>query len=158
MRHLKKFNESKQLDKERLRDFCEESLAYLMDDGLHILIEWQAAVLNSNSTSSYMRLIISFSPPFTSSRKSWSELKDQIIPFLIRLNRKYDLHVIDQNKDDKDCNIGLRIYNDNCTNIYVWYTCSSVFCYTTIDFLISDCMEQESKIASMVIEIKGEKL
>ena len=36
MKHIKPFNESKENLKEELQDFCETSLAYLLDNGYNV--------------------------------------------------------------------------------------------------------------------------
>lgn len=98
MRHLKRFNES--LDdnfKEELQEFCELNLAYLLDDqeidarlipvvgGFRLLIE-----LNQNP-------------------KLWDEIKDHMIPFLIRLSNQYELRPY-ANKGGK--NVAIEVTRD----------------------------------------------
>jgi hypothetical protein len=98
MRHLKRFNES--LDdnfKEELQEFCELNLAYLLDDqevdvrlipvvgGFRLLIE-----LNQNP-------------------QLWDEIKDHMIPFLIRLSNQFELRPY-PNKDGK--NVAIEVTRD----------------------------------------------
>lgn len=87
MRYLKMFNEKLNLnDKVDLLDFCETSLAYLMDDGFSIdckfsnvrngvvIIELEK-IDNLNQRSSFL----------------WDQVKDYYIPFLQLLNKRYDI-------------------------------------------------------------------
>jgi len=93
MRHLKRFNES--LDKEplivkvfkdELKDFCETNLAYLLDDDVRVCVD--------SLTSIVVRIVFD-------QNKTWDEVKDQIIPFLIRLNNKYEIEKFFSKKEIK---------------------------------------------------------
>jgi hypothetical protein len=77
MKHIKPFNEA--LDenfREELKDFCETNLAYLLDEG-RLLIEKSITLI---------RVQLSFDRD-----KDWDEIKDHMIPFLIRLTNKYEV-------------------------------------------------------------------
>jgi hypothetical protein len=91
MKHLKPFNEDlnkhDQLFKEDLQEFCGMNLAYLIDEGVDVeLIE--GSVIPSNK---YQSIRIK-----THETKSWNDIKDHMIPFLTRLNNKYEIrdHVV----------------------------------------------------------------
>jgi hypothetical protein len=86
MKHLKRFNESKDNFKEELREFCENNLAYLLDEGKLLvddLFPVQAGT-HQNTRNNLVRVQISFDR-----YKDWNDVKDHIIPFLIRLTNKY---------------------------------------------------------------------
>ena len=83
---LEQSNESSEgLTEEQIVDFCEINLAYLMDDGLRVLVSELAEPFLLSSeykvTLSFRRVI----------NKKWIEIKDQIIPFLTHLRNEYDL-------------------------------------------------------------------
>jgi len=79
MRYLRKYNESNSagLNELEIKDFCEINLAYLMDDGLRVLVE----EYDLEVTLSF-RLVAS---------KRWGQIKDQVIPFLTHLRNSYNL-------------------------------------------------------------------
>jgi hypothetical protein len=84
MKHLKRFNEDmdnhQQVFKEELRDFCETNLAYLLDDA-------ELRIVESPGGWSELHLIrILLNEP-----KRWVEIKDHMIPFLTRLDNKYEI-------------------------------------------------------------------
>ena len=79
MKHIKRFNEA--LDenfREELQDFCELNLAYLLDEGTEIKIEYQYSTMHM--------LTITLDEP-----TGWPSIKDHMIPFLIILNNQYDI-------------------------------------------------------------------
>ena len=74
MKHLKKFNEN--VDTFELKDFCEANLAYLLDEGGKVEVHTFGSdtLLQINITNS-----------------TWSNIKDHMIPFLIRLKNNYQI-------------------------------------------------------------------
>jgi hypothetical protein len=87
MKHIKPFNEA--LDenfREELQDFCETNLAYLLDEGIEVnVILGEHGNTNLTDFERYLiRIMIK-------EDKSWNEIKDQMIPFLTRLSRKYEI-------------------------------------------------------------------
>ena len=81
MKYLKPFNENTDNFKEELQDFCDNNLAYLLDEGTEI------QVIESPGGWSELHLIrILLDQP-----KRWNEIKDHIIPFLTRLVSKYEI-------------------------------------------------------------------
>ena len=81
--------------KDKLKDYCETNLAYLVDEG------FQIRVGQVNSSSSLLNKLIHIQikyekTPSTLSRDDfeWSEVKDHIIPFILRLERKYEIEKI----------------------------------------------------------------
>ncbi len=99
MKHLKRFNEA--LDKSgnralfrafkaELKEFCEDNLAYLLDEVAEVNVsdssDWDEY---STVVEDDVKLTISlYRHPST-----WDEIKNHIIPFLIRLDKlNYELH------------------------------------------------------------------
>lgn len=93
MKHLKSFNEdiTSFSFEEDLQEFCEINLAYLLDEG-RLLIEKSITLI---------RVQLSFDRD-----KDWDEIKDHMIPFLIRLTNKYE--VIEKNTENVDVYIFTR--------------------------------------------------
>ena len=74
--YLKRYNEG--VSHEDIEYFCETSLAYLLDEGVVVRVD--------NYDRSEEEVTINFYDKMT-----WNDCKDQVIPFLIRLTRKYEL-------------------------------------------------------------------
>lgn len=89
MRYIKSFKENNENLKEELLDLCEGSLAYLIDDGIKVDIEYnngpEHGILANNEYGYWVTINLSENP------KEWSEIKDHMIPFLTRLNNKYQM-------------------------------------------------------------------
>jgi len=90
MRHLKRFNESTDdIFKEELQEFCEMNLAYLLDEGVEVEVKETpglSAALNLNwYNPQTIKITLQDNP------KLWSEIKDHMIPFLIRLDNEYKI-------------------------------------------------------------------
>ena len=86
MRYIKRYNEdnSEGLDEQEIKDFCEMNLAYLLDDGLRVLVSpdyFDLKVIDYKVTLSF-RLF---------ANKRWGQIKDHVIPFLTHLRNEYDL-------------------------------------------------------------------
>lgn len=79
MKHLRKFNESL---KEELLDFCETNLAYLLDEGFKVRI-------SKFEGDDYHQIMLGTSEPINF---LWSEVKDQVLPFLHFLFKDYELY------------------------------------------------------------------
>ena len=103
MRYIKLFNEARvegtrmtqwyQPDQgEELLDFSMDNLAYLMDDGYKVIVETSSDVYDA------IRIRKGdgnpFVPPYNRQAFNWNEVKDIILPYLIRVDRKYDLEVV----------------------------------------------------------------
>jgi hypothetical protein len=84
MKHLKRFNEdiTSFNFEEELQDFCEMNLAYLMDDDTKIQIVEQPG---GHQDLHQIRILLD-------EPKRWNEIKDHIIPFLTRLDNKYEIN------------------------------------------------------------------
>jgi len=81
MRYLKRFNES--INEYDLKDYCETNLAYLMDEGLKVKIEYEGDM--------YVELSLYQS----GHGRPWLEIKDQIMPFLYRFNNVYEINSLE---------------------------------------------------------------
>jgi uncharacterized protein YqkB len=85
LHYLKRFNEAKEETKlteeqvEELKDLCETSLVYLLDEDFELNIDSRYPGLTGN-VSFYLKRKSGF---------TWNEIKDYFIPFLQRLSNKY---------------------------------------------------------------------
>lgn len=88
MKHLKRFNERLQPDEvDELKDFCETSLAYLVDEGFDISCDLDKYLqLSLPGKSPFLFRYGSAKDPF-----NWNDIKDHFIPFLQLLSRRYEL-------------------------------------------------------------------
>ena len=84
MIYLKGFNESlSSSQKDELKDFCETSLAYLIDEGFEVRL-----ITDFSDTTVRVSLLKPIDGRV--SRFNWNEVKDYYIPFLQLLSRRYD--------------------------------------------------------------------
>jgi hypothetical protein len=96
MKHLKKFNENLQSDEvEQLKDFCETSLAYLLDDGYNVSLFIRDKVKYPGKNHVIVSLgLPKYKTPSSAldyGRFHWNDVKDYYIPFLQMLQRRYEL-------------------------------------------------------------------
>ena len=102
MKHLKRFNESlknvSEEDYQELKDFCETSLAYLIDDynyNLTVKKRTYGDPAKSDVVVSITPARVMVAPGVTpvagSESIQWSEVSDYVIPFLTLLERRYEL-------------------------------------------------------------------
>ena len=96
MKHLKPFNENKENLVEEVQDFCNNSLAYLLDEGYDISISLRDKVYSRGvKISDKQHLIVSLGLPANSEGYfklfSWNDVKDSYIPFIQMLVRRYEL-------------------------------------------------------------------
>jgi hypothetical protein len=80
MRYLRKFNESADGGFSDFKKFCEDSLAYLIDDGFRVKVDAEDNTLSI--------LIHKFSFP-NWTNFTWDDVKDDVIPLLELLKEKY---------------------------------------------------------------------
>jgi hypothetical protein len=85
MRYLKKFNES--VSKEDLQDFCESSLAYLMDEGFTVSIMGGDDPRTRLPRGQFNIFLQKEAREFF----KWDDVKDYYIPFLKLLSNRYDI-------------------------------------------------------------------
>lgn len=83
MKYLKKFNETNISEGiEEVKDFCEMSLVYLMDEGLEVNVQKYTTSLQGIEQPLLISILLD-------EPKHWSEIGDHMIPFLTLLQRKY---------------------------------------------------------------------
>lgn len=85
MKHLRKFNEGL---KEELQDFCETYLAYLIDEGFKVRI-------SKFEGDDFHQIMLGYATDgsgYGSNNRLWSEMKDQVLPFLHFLFKDYELY------------------------------------------------------------------
>ena len=100
MKHLKMFNESLTPDEvDELKDFCETSLAYLLDDGYQVSVSVRDKV-KYPFTNQYVTIckekqhtIVSLGLKGKMGYRlfDWNDVKDYYIPFIQMLQRRYEL-------------------------------------------------------------------
>jgi len=109
MKYIKKFEslEDRYSKNQELKDFCEASLAWLLDEG------FEFSIIKISGGKELIRLIKrkndnSLSPMFYYNKlEHWklSEISDHFIPFLQKLSSKYDVRcIVDTN--DRNEHIG----------------------------------------------------
>ena len=106
MKYIKNFEslEDRYSKNQELKDFCEASLAWLLDDG------FEFTVFKLSDDKEIIRLIKRKSDnslPNYNHLENWklSEISDHFIPFLQKLSSKYDLRcIVDTN--DRNEHIG----------------------------------------------------
>jgi hypothetical protein len=121
MKYLKGFNESKIIDTSshelfisKLEDFCEESLAYLLDEGYYF---------NISDNGDYSKIRFTF----RGKNIIWNDIKDDFSPFLELLREKYDI----DNRETEEVLIWARPEKKSDGSHY----------YFSIDELLNDEME-----------------
>jgi hypothetical protein len=92
--------------KTELQDYCETNLAYLMDEGFKVrvgqnisahLVDNSGSQMKFNTNPSYHNVsiqIIKKNSLTTDDEREdfeWNDVKDHVIPFILRLERKYDI-------------------------------------------------------------------
>lgn len=128
MKHLKPFNESKENLKEELQDFCDNSLAYLYDEGYTISLSVRDQVKYPGKN----HIVVSLGLPEENhvpttygngyQKFNWQDVKDYYIPFLQLLVRRYELQP----------------YLDDTAQVYLQFNTISGFRYLTLDAVIND--------------------
>jgi len=98
MKHIRKFNESVYNVQDELTEFTNNSLAYLIDDGINIIVE------NWNTVTEEYRILLMVWP-IGHGKTKWDNMKDDVIPFLTVLNTRYNLITVKiayTNNEDAD--------------------------------------------------------
>jgi hypothetical protein len=142
-RNLNSYNESNSegLTEEQVQDFCEMNLAYLMDDGLKILVSpdyFDLKIIDYKVTLSF-RLF---------ANKRWSQIKDHVIQFLTHLRNEYELLAEERG-----------LYQTFVSNIRIDMI-GSVTTYPewfNIDDVILEKIDDEHKVSTIQFKIKGKK-
>lgn len=156
MRYIKSYNESNSegLNEEEVRDFCETHLAYLMDDGLRILVSpdyFDLKVIDYKVTLSF-RLFVN---------KRWGQIKDQVIPFLTHLRNGYDLVTMDRRLVSPSGGNSRRVIVTRAVRIEIVGLESTYSDWFNIDDIISEKivpasrLRDDYKIYTIQFKIKG---
>jgi hypothetical protein len=85
MKHLRRFDESL---KDELQDFCDTNLAYLIDEGFKVRI-------SKFEGDDFHQIMIGYATDgsgYGVNNSLWSEMKDQVLPFLHFLFKDYELY------------------------------------------------------------------
>jgi hypothetical protein len=92
MKHIKPFNEANVTGQflTDLREFCENNLVYLMDDGLQVSVT-KHPINREDMDNSHLSFVTLRYPIDFSIDKDWNDIKDVIIPFFTRLDRNYNV-------------------------------------------------------------------
>ena len=85
MKHLRRFNES--INRDELKDFVEDCLASLLDEGFHVFIPR----FLSDGDSVAIWLAISHQYSANTASFTWDQIKDYYIPLLKLLSNRYDI-------------------------------------------------------------------
>ena len=137
MIHLKRFNESlRPSEIQELQEFCETSLAYLLDEGFEILLESSRNDGIMTNANSYILSLC-----FPNSEEDfyvfdWNYIKNYFIPFLQLLSRRYELGFFSEDKN-----------ND------VWFI-GDQYRYATLEQVISDNLASEIYLGLWSIKIR----
>jgi hypothetical protein len=106
MNYIKRFNESFSYQEE-LQEFCESNLAYLLDEGMKVSIHniesynWNTAA-RRYVVSQRLSVVLSFGKGNRNTGgMRWDDIKDYIIPFLIRLKKEYQVLPYQEKNDDE---------------------------------------------------------
>ena len=163
MRYLKSFNEETNFKfEDELKEFCELNLVYLIDEGLEVHVD-KYNLLGNYSHSMKDRkhgyaVIIDLIEP-----KKWNDIKDQVIPFLTRLNSNYQIDKMISSKNTtlmkrkkiediylKDNNISMCFLFNGATRTREGSNMGYLYC--NIDKLINDYYIYNSFITTCEIK------
>ena len=113
-RNLNSYNESNSegLNEVQIKDFCESHLAYLLDDGLKVVVN------EDEYFSSIFDVLLSFN---RIENRTWGEVKEQVIPFLIRLNRQYELSFFEKDDMYYDLEVDVLFLSGGEVGVYTDY-------------------------------------
>ena len=97
MKHIKTFNESNIQDDwvNSIKEFCEINLAYLIDDGLTVNVRVHYTNEKQEKEWDRTKLCDVMLEYKRNDFKKWDSIKDNIIPFFIRLSRHFNVPSFD---------------------------------------------------------------
>ena len=141
MRYIKSYNESNSegLTEKDIQDFCETHLAYLMDDGLWVLV--------STDYKDY-KVTLSFR---LFANKRWGQIKDQVIPFLTHLRNGYDLVTMDRRLVSPNVRIDIFVLESTYSD---WFNMDDIISEQIVP---ASRLRDDYKILSIQFKIKGDK-
>ena len=142
MRYIKPFNENTgnfKLFKQELQDFCETNLAYLLDDGI------VSVTTSFDPRTPYDECKVDYNVYIRlEDAKPWDEIKDQVIPFLIRLTRKYNVKPFSYASVTKD----IRFYLSDRERLLGNQLDFGTFNIDKIDWEIKEIINNEDKFSN----------
>ena len=97
MRYIKLFEVFDRLSRDQkteLQDYCETNLAYLMDEGFKIRIGQNIDKTTRNVTIQITKKDSVGTSDIDIEDFLWEDVKDQFIPFVLRLEKIYDIEKI----------------------------------------------------------------
>ena len=97
MRYIKLFEVFDRLSRDQkteLQDYCETNLAYLMDEGFKIRIGQNIDKTIRNVTIQITKKDSADTSDIDREDFLWEDVKDQFIPFVLRLEKIYDIEKI----------------------------------------------------------------
>jgi hypothetical protein len=139
MRYLKKFLITERVDLDELQELCDNTLAYLIDEGFKIEI-------NQFNAKGYIAILLRKKHGDRDDIFSWSEYKEDIIPFIEYLYEKYNceerISIIDKFNASTQLKIAnpklgyhnkTEIIKDYLERIKIDYLLSGIFFYINIE-------------------------
>jgi hypothetical protein len=136
MKHLRRYNESLTEDEvDELTEFCETSLAYLLDDGYEVFVqrEWNVGF--------HVIFKLEDSEDFY-----WNDIKDYFIPFLQLLSRRYKFGIYAALGNSRRKGISGEVYiNADNPSFY------------TVEQVINDENDTIENISSINVKVIGKK-
>jgi hypothetical protein len=92
MRYLKRFNETYTDKEEEVKDFFERNLSYLIDMKYKIMVLKVSPLLRlDNENLHTVQILCNNKNGINISKDKWSDIKDEIIPFITILNNEYPI-------------------------------------------------------------------
>jgi hypothetical protein len=146
MRYIRSFNEdnSAGLTEDEIKDFCEINLAYLVDEGLRVIVD------DYYEADNYYPVILSFRQV---ENRKWDEVKDHIIPFLIRLKSQFSLFQVMRGNYYYDIELDTLFNSGGEIGAYShWLTANDL-----VNDRISDWFRSHAKIKSISFYVKNKK-
>lgn len=138
MKYLKKFNESLKIsvlepnDIEELKDFCETTLAYLLDDGYNVSVSIRYRL---NPEKNFLFVTLGLPEENGYGKFDWDDVKDYYIPFLQILVKRYELLPFHNSSD------------------YIWFNTTIGYKQFRIDQVINDKVELGCKLWGINLQI-----
>ena len=155
MRYIKKYNEgnSEVLDEQEVKDFCEMNAAYLLDDGLEVLVSpeyFDLQVRGAVKTLSYCKVTLSFR---LFVNKSWGQIKDAVIPFLTRLRNEYDLLEF-YGRRGEDIRVEIYPRHSDSISHLDWFNINDMISENIVP---AGRLRDDHKVCTIQFKIKGKK-
>ena len=154
MKYLKPFNETVENFKEELQEFCETNLAYLLDEGTEIQIVEQPG---GHEGLHQIRILLNEPKP-------WNDIKDHMIPFLTRLQNKYEITdevykemTLHKSKYNNNGDIRLYLSFGDDTEMSVYRDSGSYITNLVKNLIADNHAWPNARIADIRLYVKGYK-